>query len=589
MKNVLFILIFSLFLTSCTYGQRFNDPAINKINFTVTAIEKMYVDTINKQKLADDAVISLLQKLDPHSGYLSPKEMKDMNEPLQGEFDGIGVQFNMLTDTLYVIQVIPGGPSEKVGIRAGDRIIMVNDTLIAGVKMETSDVMSRLKGRKGTEVELKIMRGNDPKLISFKVIRDKIPMHSLDASYMIDKETGYIKFSRFAATTYNEFMEALTTLKEKGMKNLILDLQDNGGGYMMAAAQIANEFLKKGSLIVYTEGTNQRRMEEYARNKGSFTEGKLVVLINEYSASASEIVTGALQDWDRAVLIGRRTFGKGLVQQVYPYPPDGSAIKLTVARYYTPTGRSIQKPYENGNIESYNMDLLNRYNSGEMVTADSIHFPDSLKYNTLVNKRDVYGGGGIMPDYFIPIDTTRFTDIHRALIASGTLYKYVINYVDAHRESIRSKYPNSQEYKSKFIISDKMLNDLLDLFKSEDYDFKRNKSVQLSSEDIEELKNNDYKITEAMLKKFSSIMKTENEEDKQEKEKKSIELTADDLKNFEKSKSLIQLQIKSLIARDIWDMTDYFEIINETNDPLKKAIEIIRDDQEYNKLLGNKK
>lgn len=588
MKNILFILIFTLCLTSCSYGQRFNDPATNKINFTLTAIEKMYVDTINKQKLADDAIISLLQKLDPHSGYLSAKEMKDMNEPLQGNFDGIGVQFNMLTDTLYVIQVIPGGPSEKVGMMAGDRIIMVNDTLIAGVKMETNDIMSRLRGPKGTVVDLKVMRGNNTNLIPFKIIRDKIPIYSLDASYMIDKETGYIKLNRFAATTYDEFMKALKELQSSGMKNLVLDLQDNGGGYLKTAIEIANEFLSRGNLIVYTEGEHQRRSEEYAKSQGSFRDGKLVVLINESSASASEIVTGALQDWDRAVLIGRRTFGKGLVQQVFPYPPDGSAVKLTVARYYTPTGRSIQKPYENGDIDSYNMDLINRYNNGEMLSVDSIHFPDSLKYNTLVNERVVYGGGGIMPDYFIPIDTTRFTDIHRSLIASGTLNKYVINYVDGNRESIKKRYTTLKEYKSGFTVSDKMLSELLEMFKKEDYDFPRNKSIQLTAEDIEELQKNNYKITNGMLTKLSSMMKEENEKKDAEenKDKKAIELTSDDLKDFDKSKSLIQLQIKALIARDIWEINDYYQIINEINDPLKKAIEIINNPQEYNKLLG---
>ncbi|MCC8145732.1 MAG: S41 family peptidase [Bacteroidales bacterium] len=586
MKNVLFILIFSICLTSCTYGQRFNDPAANKINFTVAAIEHMYVDTVNKTKLADEAITSLLQKLDPHSGYLSAEEMKEMNEPLQGNFDGIGVQFNMLTDTLYIIQVIPGGPSEKVGIMAGDRIIMVNDTLIAGVKMKNTDIMSRLRGPKGTVVELKIKRGNNPNLLPFRIVRDKIPIYSLDASYMIDKETGYIKLNRFAATTYDEFMEALNNLKKSGMKNLILDLQDNGGGYLKAAIMIANEFMKRGELIVYTEGEHQKRNEEYAGSKGSFTDGKLVVLVNESSASASEIVTGALQDWDRAVLVGRRTFGKGLVQQAIPYP-DGSALKLTIARYYTPTGRSIQKPYEQGDADSYNMDLINRYNRGEMLSADSIHFPDSLKYNTLVNKRVVYGGGGIMPDQFIPIDTTRFTDIHRALIASGTLNKYVISYVDAQRETIKRQYPQLGQYKSGFVVTDKMLNDLLEMFKNEDYEFHRNNSVQLSPEDIQELQTNNYQISDAMLKRLSSLMRAGNTTPENDGEvKKKVELTANDMKDFEKSKSLVQLQIKALIARDIWEMNDYFQIINEINDPLIKAIEIINNTSEYNKLLG---
>ena len=543
MKNTFLVLLLAINFVSCSYGQGFNDPATRKVNLAIAAIENLYVDTINKDKLAEDAIIALLERLDPHSGYLTAEEVKEMNEPLQGNFDGIGVQFNMLTDTLYIVQVIPGGPSEKVGIMAGDRIIQVNDTLIAGVGMKNTDIMSRLRGQKGTTVTVKIKRGNDSNLIPFNIVRDKIPIYSLDASYMIDKETGYIKLNRFAATTYDEFKTALTDLQSKGLKNLILDLQDNGGGYLNSAIAITNEFLKRGDLIVYTEGSHQRREDAQATAKGSFQEGRVVVLVNESSASASEIVSGALQDWDRAVIVGRRTFGKGTVQRPIPLP-DGSMIKLTTARYHTPTGRSIQKPYKNGDSETYNKEVIERYNKGEMVSADSIHFPDSLKYNTLVNERIVYGGGGIMPDYFIPIDTTRISDIHRALIASGTINKFVMGQIDKKRTSFQSQYATFESYKSKFNVSEAMLDDLLEMFKNE--------KVELRDGRI------------------------------------STDLTSEDLAEFKKSKPLVKTQLKALIARDLWSMNEYFQIMNDENDSLKKAVTLIENSKEYNKLLQGK-
>jgi carboxyl-terminal processing protease len=547
------------------------------VGMAIAAIENMYVDTVNKDKLAEDAIIALLQKLDPHSGYLTPEEVKDMNEPLQGNFDGIGVQFNMLTDTLYIVQVIPGGPSEKVGIMAGDRIIYVNDTLIAGVGMKNTDIMTRLRGPKGTTVNVKIMRGSNPNLIPFKIIRDKIPIYSLDASYMLDKESGYIKLNRFAATTYDEFKTALKELQKSGMKNLVLDLQDNGGGYLNSAIDIANEFLKRGDLIVYTEGVHQKRDDAHATMKGSFEDGKVIVLVNESSASASEIVTGALQDWDRAVIVGRRTFGKGLVQRPIPFP-DGSMIKLTTARYYTPTGRSIQKPYENGNLDLYNMEVITRYNRGEMISADSIHFPDSLKYSTLKNHRIVYGGGGIMPDYFVPIDTTRYTDLHRSLLSSGVINKFVMNYVDKNRASLLKQYKDFSLYKSQFNVSNAMLNDMLEMFKKEDFEMIGRVSIELTYED--EGESIEWAIKEPATET------TDKEAVEKKTKRTSAKLTAEDMKQFEKSKSLIKLQVKALIARDLWNMNEYFQIINDENDALKKAINIIEKSKEYNKLLG---
>ena len=499
-----------------------------KLQLALFAITNLYVDTTSETKLVEDAIVGMLEKLDPHSTYMDPEETKQMNEPLQGNFDGIGIQFNVLTDTVYVIQVIPGGPSEKVGLMAGDRIIEVNDSLIAGVKMKTSDIMKRLRGPKGSEVRVKVKRGDRPELIEYRIVRGKIPVYSLDAAYMADKQTGYIKLNRFAASSANEFREALEKLRKTGMKNLILDLQGNGGGYLNIAIELADEFLEKQRLIVYTKGSKQPREEAHSTARGQFQNGRLVILVDESSASASEIVTGAIQDWDRGVVVGRRTFGKGLVQKPIPVP-DGSMIRLTVSRYYTPTGRCIQKPYERGNLDAYHHDLIDRYNKGELMSADSIHFPDSMKYQTLVTGRTVYGGGGIMPDVFIPVDTTRYTDYHRKLVAAGVVNRVAMNYMDRHRAELTKKYPTFAAYKQSFRVDDELLNEL-------------------------------------------TLM---GQQDK-------IELVAEE---FERSKALIALQVKALIARDLFDMAQYFQIINEDNPSYLKALEIINSKEHYNRLL----
>ena len=376
-RIILFILLTGLaYVTS--WAQK-PDMEARKLQIALYAVSNLYVDPTDETKLVEDAITGMLEKLDPHSTYTDPEETKEMTEPLEGNFDGIGIQFNLLTDTVYVIQVVPGGPSEKVGLMAGDRIIEVNDTVIAGVKMKTTDIMKRLRGPKGSEVRVKVKRGSEKELLDFTITRGKIPVYSIDAAYMADKNTGYIKLNRFAASSSNEFQEAMKKLEKKGMKNLILDLQGNGGGYLNIAIELADEFLSKGKLIVYTEGTKQKRQDAISTMKGDFEEGKLAILVDESSASASEILSGAVQDWDRGVIIGRRTFGKGLVQRPLPLP-DGSMIRLTVARYYTPTGRCIQKPYEKGKAEDYAHDLIDRYNRGELMSADSIHFPDSMKY-----------------------------------------------------------------------------------------------------------------------------------------------------------------------------------------------------------------
>ena len=493
-----------------------NDSPIRKLTLAQFAIANLYVDETDADKLVESAIMGMLEELDPHSTYSNAEEVKKMNEPLQGNFDGIGIQFNIAEDTLFVIQPVSGGPSEKVGIRAGDRIIMVNDTLIAGVKMTTDDITRRLKGPKGTKVDVKVVRRGVNEPLSFTIKRDKIPVYSLDASYMITPKIGYIKINRFGATTYEEFMDALASLKGQGLQDLILDLQGNGGGYLNAAIDIANEFLGAGELIVYTEGRRNPRHEFFAKGNGKHQSGRLVVLVNEYSASASEIVAGAVQDWDRGMVVGRRTFGKGLVQRPIDLP-DGSMIRLTVARYYTPAGRCIQKPYES--IEQYNADLIERYNRGEMMSADSIHFPDSLKCSTLKKGRTVYGGGGIMPDYFVPVDTTLFTKYHSQLSNKGVLLKVHFQWIDAYREEWMKKYGDYAVFCKEFELDDAMMQQLIAEGKKEGVTF--------------------------------------------------------DEEQYQKSESLIKLQLKALIARDLWDMNEYYHTINVVDESVNKALDLL--------------
>ena len=493
-----------------------NDSPIRKLTLAQFAIANLYVDETNPDKLVESAIIGMLEELDPHSTYSNAEEVKKMNEPLQGNFDGIGIQFNMAEDTLFVIQPVSGGPSEKVGILAGDRITHVNDTLIAGVKMTTEDIMRRLKGPKGTKVDVKVVRRGVDETLAFTIERDKIPVYSLDASYMATPKVGYIKINRFAATTHQEFMDALASLKGQGMQDLILDLQGNGGGYLNAAIDIANEFLGAGELIVYTEGRRNPRREFFAKGDGKHQSGRLVVLVDEYSASASEIVAGAVQDWDRGMVVGRRTFGKGLVQRPIDLP-DGSMIRLTVARYYTPAGRCIQKPYES--IEQYNADLIERYNRGEMMSADSIHFPDSLKCMTLKKGRTVYGGGGIMPDNFVPVDTTRFTKYHSQLSNRGVLLKVHFQLIDAYRDKWTKEYDDYAKFSQNFEPDETMMQQLI-----------------------------------------------------AEGEKAGVKY---DEEQYRKSESLIKLQLKALIARDLWDMNEYYHTINVVNESVNKALELL--------------
>lgn len=560
MKKLIFTLISLSILSASTNAQVKLTKSSEKMALTMYFINKLYVDKIDEKKLSDDVVKALLHELDPHSSYISEKEVKEMNEPLEGNFDGVGISFNMMTDTLYVIETISGGPAEKVGILPGDKIIYVGDTLIAGVKMPNKKVMSLLRGPKGTKVDVKVLRRGVPDLIEFIITRNKIPIYSLDAAYMIDKKTGYIRLNRFGATTTDEFNEACKKLKQEGMQNLILDLQNNGGGYLTAAIELADEFLDKDKLIVYTEGANQPKKNEKSTSKGLFEQGKLIILINEYSASASEIVSGAIQDWDRGVIVGRRSFGKGLVQRQIPLP-DGSQLRLTTARYYTPTGRCIQKPYENGKEENYAMDVIERYNKGEMMHADSIHFPDSLKYQTLVNKRTVYGGGGIMPDYFVPIDTIGFTNYLRNLNARAITYKTAMKLVDNSRKELLKKYPTGDIFLKEFEVSDDLLKQLIANAEEENLYLKPENKTDSTNKD--EIKDN--------------VTKSDTDE--------RIEFSENE---YIRSLPIIKVQIKALIARDLYDNTSYFKVINGINEVYLNACKIIKNDKQYDELLNKK-
>lgn len=500
-----------------------------KLLMVENIVNNLYVDNVDEEKVVENAVRGILENLDPHSSYSTKEETTSSQETMQGSFSGIGIQFNMQKDTLYVVQTIAGGPSEKVGILPGDRFIAVDDSIIAGRKLKNTDIMKRLRGPKGTKVNIKVKRGSNAELLEFRITRDDIPLNSIDAVYMADGKTGYIRLSRFAATSYKEFKDAITKLKKQGMQQLILDLTDNGGGYMQIAAQIANEMLNRGNLIVYTQGRKSPRQNLNADGSGTFRTQKVVVMINQFSASASEILSGAVQDWDRGVVVGRRSFGKGLVQREFLLP-DSSSFRLTIARYYTPSGRNIQKPYVKGDREDYDKDIIDRYNHGELQSADSIHFADSLKYTTLRLHRTVYGGGGIMPDVFVPLDTTQYTDYHRRLVAKGIIPQFALRYVDKNRADLKAQYPDAQKFIKEFMVTDEMLNNLVDAGKAEKVDF--------------------------------------------------------DKSQFAKSKEMLRTFVKAAIANDLFSTGAYFQIVNEQNDIYKEALSIINDDARYRKIIS---
>ena len=510
------------FFSLAGIAQSTSDQQLKKLETFYRYLDLAYVEDIEHPQLVEDAIKAMLKDLDPHSTYFSAKELKRANEPLQGNFEGVGIQFNILNDTILVVTPISGGPSEKVGILTGDKIVTIDDSTVAGVGFNNQDVVRNLRGKKGTTVTVGIKRKGEDELLDFEITRDKIPIYSVDASYMVDDEIGYIKLNRFAATSMGEIFEAMTVLEDQGMKSLILDLRGNGGGYLNTAIDLADMFLDKDKLVVYTEGRSYPKQETFATKGGAFEKGKLAILIDEGSASASEIVTGAVQDWDRGLVIGRRSFGKGLVQKPFPLP-DGSAIRLTVSRYYTPSGRCIQRPYIDGDKEAYGKDLLNRYESGELSDASNINFPDSLRFETLENSRVVYGGGGIMPDIFVPLDTTQGSEYYSKLVRKGTFNQFVLTYMDEHRTTMEKKYASIDEFKKKFSSTESgAVQELID--------FATEKGIEPDEEDLNT------------------------------------------------SSDLINRSLKGLIARNLFESGAYYQIVNDYDNTFNKAVETLKDD-----------
>ncbi|HET6242959.1 MAG: S41 family peptidase [Bacteroidetes bacterium] len=487
----------------------------NKLNELINFIEQEYVDEVSKEELVEKAINSLLEGLDPHSNYISPKELAAHNDPLEGNFEGIGIEFSVQKDTVTVITPIAGGPSEAAGIIAGDRFIKVDGVTIAGINIANEDIVSKLKGRKGTMVTISVLRRSSEKLIDFNVKRATIPIKSVEVSYMVNKTTGYVKISRFSKNTHSEFLDHALKLKSMGMENLIMDLRANGGGYLNSAIKLADEFLEKEQLIVYTEGKARPRTTYYATKEGNFKNTGLAILVDENSASASEILAGAIQDNDKGVIIGRRTFGKGLVQEQVLWP-DKSAIRLTIARYYTPTGRSIQKTYSNGK-QDYYKETYGRFERGELMEKDSIHFPDSLKYYTSAG-RIVYGGGGIMPDYFIPLDTTEASLFLTELFQLSLVSQFAFEYVDSNRERMK-QYRNFEHFNKTFSISEKLFNEFLDFT-----------------------------------------------------EKNGVKT---DFTGLKKSGKLIRTRLKAHIARQQWKNEGFYPIINDLDHTFQKALSVL--------------
>ncbi|MFH1121082.1 MAG: S41 family peptidase [Bacteroidota bacterium] len=522
--GLMLIFIFSLQNTSAQ--QRSDSKStVQKFASLLQMINYYYVDSTNQTELTEQAIVAMLKDLDPHSVYISKDEVQRANEPLQGNFEGVGIQFQLFRDTILVVAAVPGGPSDKLGILAGDKIITINGEVAFGSKVTNNFVMERLRGAKGTKVKIEILRRGHKGLIEYTIVRDKIPLNSIDATYMISEDIGYIKLTRFARTSLTEVKESVSKLKSQGMKNLILDLRNNSGGFLDVAIDLSDEFLPSEKLIVYTKGLRSPRMDFKATSRGGFEKGKLIVMVNEGSASASEIVAGAVQDWDRGLVVGRRSFGKGLVQRPFELP-DSSVVRLTTARYYTPSGRSIQKSYEEGTDDYYD-DLTKRFKHGEFVSADSIRFPDSLKYYTPA-KRIVYGGGGIMPDVFVPLDTTATSRYYTDILRKGLMNDFVIDYMEKNRESLRNQYPDLPSFRNHFSVDNALL--------AEFTLFAATKEVPLDSEGIE------------------------------------------------KSGTEIRHVLRGLIARNLFDVSAYFEIINPIDHELMRAVEVMHEDNLFRKL-----
>ena len=529
--KMFFLAIACLFSMAATAQQPQSKAQMNVQKFATTLylIENYYVDTANSEKLVEDAITAALKELDPHSAYISKKNVEKANEPLVGSFEGIGVTYQLIRDTITVISPTAGGPSEKVGIMTGDQIIKIDGEDAFGKKIDNEYVQKRLRGKKGTKVTVSVKRGNDPELLDFEIIRDKIPLNSINAAYMLDNHVGYIKLDRFAQESAQEFKEAFAKLQAQGMVSLIFDLRGNTGGYLNTAIELVDQFLTEDKLIVFTEGLHSPRQEWKSTKAGLYTTGKLVVLIDEGSASASEILSGAIQDHDRGVVIGRRSFGKGLVQRPFNLP-DGAQIRLTTSRYHTPSGRCIQRPYEKG-AEDYAKEMVKRLEHGEYYHADSIHFPDSLKYKT-DGGRTVYGGGGIMPDIFIPVDTAYNSKLYTNLVRKGALNRFTTDYGLKHRDAIKAQYGDFRNFDKDFTVG----QDLVD-----------------------------------GLKAAAKEAKVEwNDE------------------QFSRSEKYILIQMKALIARNVWETQQYYEVMSSVDPGIQKALEILNNKKAFNKILSNK-
>lgn len=527
MRNfyLVIILMLACVANQNVMGQRGRDGIDQqavKFGYLLRLVNEFYVDTVNPYKLTETAIVKMLEELDPHSVYLTQEEVREANEPLEGGFFGIGIQFNILRDTLMVVDVIAGGPSEKVGLQAGDRILSIDDKDVVGIGLTNTEVRKRLKGEKGTLVKVNVLRAKDR--IDFNIIRDMIPINSVDAAYMIDRTTGYIKIARFAATTLQEFEESLRKLLREGMKDLVIDLQGNGGGYLGAAVSIADHLLSSNKMIVYTDGRNGRMDELASTSSGLFQKGRVVILQDGFSASASEILAGAVQDWDRGLIVGRRSFGKGLVQRQIPLS-DGSMVRLTISHYFTPSGRNIQKPYKG---EDYQAEIFGRYSSGEMFSLDSIHVTDTTRYFTKEKHRTVYGGGGIIPDIFVSVDTTINYLYFNQLLAKNIINEYEMNYLDKNRNSLKQRYPDFNSFRLQFEVTDAMIDEIT----------RQGEAQGIKRED----------------EKLSPLLPE------------------------------IKRYVKSLIARDLWGMNELYMISNEENTVLQSALEALKDGT-YDKLL----
>ncbi|MCQ2270023.1 MAG: S41 family peptidase [Bacteroidales bacterium] len=586
MKKTLRFVI-SLFLLFFTVNGFAQNPSYQqnagKMQQMLQAINGMYVDTVNFMPLVEKGIVEMLKELDPHSVYIPKKDVQQTNEPLEGKFDGIGVTFQLIKDTINVMEVIPDGPSDKVGLRAGDKILKVDTAIACGKHVNNKWVQNHLRGVKGTKVVVGIKRGRNPELLEFTITRDKIPMNSVNVSFMVNEHTGYIKLDRFAMTSPNEVHTALTKLNARGMKNLILDLRGNGGGYLDVAFQISDIFLGADQMIVYTDNFRKTGQQFLSTGKGEFQKGKLIVLVDEGSASASEIVSGCIQDWDRGLVIGRRTFGKGLVQKPL-YLNDQSMVRLTISHYYTPTGRCIQKPYNDG-LESYFNDLNNRSKHGEFLTADSIKFPDSLKYTT-PRGRTVYGGGGIMPDIFIPLDTSKYSTFYNELARKGIFGSFTMDYMESHRDEMKAKYPDFEAYKNNFEISDELYADFIKYAKKEGVSdsvkfvfssylqgfLKENKgkldSLYHSSNDFEKQADFDKMLTEYISKQSAEALR---------------------LKNLNKAPEYIKEYLKFEIARTLFSYGEAYEVFLTSDDTFQQAVKIMNDNKIFKKFKVNDK